>query len=242
MNIMEIDIYLIVALAIFFGFFVQTVVGFAGSLIALPILLISIALPDAIAYISIFYIFSSIFLIKKEWKNIDFTIIAKLAIPTIIGVIIGILVLTLTNPILLKKGLGIFIILYVVYAIFIKTNFKIGRKSVSILGVLGGFFSGVFSTGGPLYVISVKNMAVDISTFRATMIGIMGLITLVRIPMLSLSGILTLAHWKVALIIFPVFLLAQYTGKLVYSKIDEYYFKKALLTLLFFSGIVLIAK
>ena len=237
---MEIDLYVIVATAIFFGFFVQTVVGFAGSLIALPILLLSVALPDAIAYISIFYIFSSIFLINKEWNNIDFSILSRLAIPTIIGVIIGILVLAFTNPILLKKALGIFIILYVIYVALIKADFQVGRKFVAILGILGGFFSGVFSTGGPLYVISVKNMAIDVKTFRATMIGIMGLITLVRIPMLSVSGILTLAHWQVALIIFPVFLLAQYIGKLVYSKIDEFYFKKVLLVLLLFSGIVLI--
>ncbi|WP_034917864.1 sulfite exporter TauE/SafE family protein [Gillisia sp. CAL575] len=237
---MEIELYIIVALAIFFGFFVQTVVGFAGSLIALPILLVSIALPDAIAYISIFYIFSSVFLINKEWNNIDFSIIYKLAIPTIIGVIIGILVLAFTNPVILKKGLGIFIILYVLYVSLIKANFKVGRKLVVMLGILGGFFSGVFSTGGPLYVISVKNLAIDVKTFRATMIGIMGLITLVRIPMLSVSGILNLSHWKVALIIFPVFLLAQYIGKVVYSKINEFYFKKVLLVLLFFSGTVLI--
>ncbi|TVZ28439.1 hypothetical protein JM83_3569 [Gillisia sp. Hel_I_86] len=237
---MEIGLYLIVAIAIFFGFFVQTVIGFAGSLIALPILLLSAALPDAIAYISIFYIFSSFFLINKEWKNIDFSILSRLAIPTITGVVIGILVLAFTNPILLKKALGIFIILYVMYVSLIKADFQAGRKLVMSLGVLGGFFSGVFSTGGPLYVISVKNMAMDVKTFRATMIGIMGLITLVRIPMLSVSGILTLAHWKVALIIFPVFLLAQYMGKLVYSKINEFYFKKVLLVLLFFSGIVLV--
>tara|TARA_R100001369_G_scaffold20091_2_gene36842 strand:+ start:26000 stop:26719 length:720 start_codon:yes stop_codon:yes gene_type:complete len=237
---MEFDLYLIVSIAIFLGFFVQTVIGFAGSLIALPVLLLGTVLPDAIAYISIFYIFSSIFLINKEWNNIDFSILSRLAIPTIIGVIVGILVLAFTNPIVLKKGLGIFIILYVIYISFIKADFQIGKKSVSVLGVLGGFFSGVFSTGGPLYVISVKNMAIDVKTFRATMIGIMGLITVVRIPMLSVSGILTLSHWKVALIIFPVFLLAQYIGKLVYSKIDEFYFKKILLILLFFSGIVLI--
>ena len=237
---MEIYFYVIVATAIFFGFFVQTVVGFAGSLIALPILLLSVTLPDAIAYISIFYIFSSIFLINKEWNNIDFSILSRLAIPTIIGVVIGILVLAFTNPILLKKALGIFIILYVIYVVLIKADFQVGRKFVTILGVLGGFFSGVFSTGGPLYVISVKNMAIDVKTFRATMIGIMGLITLVRIPMLSISGILTLTHLKVALIIFPIFLLAQYIGKWVYSKIDEFYFKKVLLVLLLFSGFVLI--
>ena len=237
---MEFDLYLIVSIAIFLGFFVQTVIGFAGSLIALPVLLLGTMLPDAIAYISIFYIFSSFFLINKEWDNIDFAILKRLAVPTIIGVIIGILVLAFTNPIILKKGLGCFIILYVIYISLIKTDFRIGKKSVSVLGILGGFFSGVFSTGGPLYVISVKNMAMDVKTFRATMIGIMGLITLVRIPMLSVSGILHWSHWKVALVIFPVFLLAQYSGKIVYSKIDEFYFKKILLILLFFSGIVLI--
>jgi len=66
---MDLTVLLILVIGVFMGFYVQTVIGFAGSLIALPILLLGMKLTDSIAYISIFYLFSSAFLITKEWKK-----------------------------------------------------------------------------------------------------------------------------------------------------------------------------
>ena len=147
---MDSEILILLAIAIFCGFFVQTLIGFAGSLVALPILLLGIKLPDAIAYISIFYLFSSGYLVFKEWKNIDKNVILKLAWTSVIGVILGIVVLTYTKPVILQKALGVFIILYVAYLVLGKKELKLNEKTGLLFGTLGGFFSGVFPTGGPI--------------------------------------------------------------------------------------------
>ncbi|MDT0675015.1 sulfite exporter TauE/SafE family protein [Autumnicola musiva] len=152
------ELLILLGVAIFIGFFVQTVVGFAGSLVALPILLLGLKLPDAIAYISIFYLFSSAFMVSKEWKNIDQKVIGKLTLASVIGVVIGIIALTYTRPVILQKALGVFILLYVAYTILGRKDVRPGNKTSTAFGILGGFFSGVFSTGGPLYVIAVKTM------------------------------------------------------------------------------------
>lgn len=237
---MDFDIMLILGLAIFCGFFVQTLVGFAGSLVALPILLTTIKLPDAIAFVSIFYMFSSSFLVKKEWQNIDKNVILRLTFASVIGVILGIVVLTYSKPAILQKALGVFILLYILYALTGKKEMSTNKTINWFLGAFGGFFSGVFSTGGPLYVISVKNTVHEVKVFRATMIGVLALVTLVRVPALAVSGALTLQHLKMSLLILPVFFLAQYLGTLLFPRINESFFKKLLLALLFFSGIALL--
>lgn len=237
---MDTELLLILAVGIFVGFYVQTLIGFAGSLMALPILLFKMELPDAIAYISIFYLFSSIFLIYKEWKNIDKKIILQLAIASVLGVIMGIVVLTFTNPIILKKALGVFILLYVAYASFAKRKIKLKKSGVMGFGVMAGFFSGVFSTGGPLYVICVENTVKNVKAFRATMIGVLGLVTIVRVPALAVSGILNFSHLKMTLFVFPIFLFAQFLGKRTFMKIEEKVFKKSLMLLLCVSGIIMI--
>src|SRR5690606_24224157 len=112
---MDLELFLVLALGIFAGFYVQTLVGFAGSLIALPILLLEMELPDAIAYISIFYLFSSAFLVTNQWKNMDRKIILQLAMASMVGVVLGIVVLAFTKPMLLKKALGLFILCYLAY-------------------------------------------------------------------------------------------------------------------------------
>ncbi|GHA28499.1 anion permease [Salinimicrobium marinum] len=237
---MDPELLILLGTAIFCGFFVQTVVGFAGSLIALPILLIGLNLPDAIAYISIFYLFSSVFLVYKEWKNIDRNVIMRLGWASAIGVILGIVVLTYSKPVLLKKALGVFILLYVVYVIFGKKNLKLGKKRTAFFGIMGGFFAGIFSTGGPLYVIAVKNTVEEAKIFRATMIGVLAVVTAVRIPSLAVGGVLTLSHIKISLFILPVFFLAQFLGGRLFLKINEELFKKVLLVLLCLSGTALI--
>ncbi len=237
---MNIELFLILAIGIFAGFYVQTVVGFAGSLIALPILLFEMQLPDAIAYISIFYMFSSVFLISKEWKSIDKKMILQLAVASMLGVVLGILVLTFSKPIVLKKALGVFILVYVAYITFGKKKIQLNKVGVNSFGVLAGFFSGVFSTGGPLYVICVENTVKDIKTFRATMIGVLGLVTITRVPALAISGILNLSHLKMILLVFPVFLFAQFLGKRTFMKIKETLFKRSLMLLLCISALILI--
>jgi hypothetical protein len=189
---MSLVVLLVVGLGIFLGFFIQTLVGFAGALIALPILLLVLGLQDAIAYISIFYLFSSVYLIAQEWKYINRKIILKLAVATILGVALGIWVLSQGKPLFLKKGLGVFILLYVAYTMYVKNKIFKRSKFTFLFGLAGGFFSGLFSTGGPLYVIIVKNSSLDIQSFRATMFGILGLITVVRIPTLYAAGILNM--------------------------------------------------
>ncbi|MHB1197786.1 MAG: sulfite exporter TauE/SafE family protein [Lutibacter sp.] len=236
---MDTELFLILIIGIFLGFYIQTVVGFAGSLIALPILLFAMELPDAIAYISIFYLFSSVFLISKEWKKIDRNIIMKLILASVIGVVLGTLVLTFSKPIFLKKVLGVFILLYVAYVYFGKRQVKLNKAGIVVFGVFAGFFSGLFSTGGPLYVMCVENSVKNVTTFRATMIGILGVVTLARIPALALSGILNFSHLKITLFVFPFFLLAQFLGKRTFMKINENLFKKSLMILLCISGLVL---
>jgi len=237
---MDITVLLILTIGIFIGFYVQTVIGFAGALMALPILLLGMELPDAIAYISIFYLFSSVLLITKEWKNIDKEIILKLAIASVIGVLLGILVLTFSKPILLKKGLGVFILLYVAYVSYGKKKLKLNKGGIISFGVMAGFFSGVFSTGGPLYAICIENSVKDIKAFRATMIGVLGLVSITRVPALAVSGILNFSHLKTTLLVFPIFLFAQFLGKRTFMKINENVFKKLLMVLLCISGLILI--
>lgn len=239
---MDITILLIIALGIFLGFFIQTVIGFAGALIALPILLLGTGLSDAISYISIFYFLSSVYLVKKEWKDIDKKIIVKLAFTSILGLALGIAILNYGNPLFLKKGLGIFIILYVVYSALFKGKINNTPSLEYVLGIFGGFFSGLFSTGGPLFVIVVKNGTRDIKTFRATMFGVLGLVSIVRIPMISMSGILKLSHLYYAIFIFPFFVLALFLGKKMYLKLNENLLKKTVLIALLFSGVLLIIR
>jgi uncharacterized membrane protein YfcA len=230
---------LVLSIGIFAGFFIQTIIGFGGSLIALPFLLLVMPLSEAVSYISIFYLISSPIYVYKEWKHIDKILLKKIAVSSFFGVLVGIIVLVYGKPLVLKQALGIFIILFVMNSLKVKKNLLLFTKAKHFLGFLGGFFSGVFSTGGPLYVMIVQNETTDVKTFRATMFGTLGLVTLMRIPVLIAGGVMTLNQVYNSLYVLPFFIFALFLGKKVYLKLDEVLIKKVVLGLLFVSGLML---
>jgi uncharacterized membrane protein YfcA len=66
-----------------------------------------------------------------------------------------------------------------------------------LFGFMGGFFSGLFATGGPIYVIIIQNEANDIKTFRATMFASLGLVTVMRIPILAFEAFLSWTNFTI---------------------------------------------
>jgi uncharacterized membrane protein YfcA len=231
---------LLLTIGIFTGFFIQTIIGFAGALIALPFLLFVMPLSEAVCYISIFYFISTPIYVYKEWEHINKELVKKLALSSFIGVVAGIVVLTYGKPLILKKALGIFIILFVLNSLRINKTLPVITKMKHLFGFMGGFFSGLFATGGPIYVIIIQNEASDIKTFRATMFASLGLVTVMRIPILAFGGFLSWSQLYNSLYVLPFFILALFLGKKVYLKLDDVLIKKIILGLLFISGVMLL--
>lgn len=233
---------LLLTIGIFAGFFIQTIIGFGGSLIALPFLLFVMPLSEAVSYLSIFYLISSPIYVYKEWEHIDKHLLKKIAFSSFFGVLAGILILVYGKPFILKQALGVFIILFVLNSLRIKKKLRLLKRTKHFLGFLGGFFSGVFSTGGPLYVMIVHNETTDIKTFRATMFGTLGLVTLFRIPALVAGGVMNMEQIYNSIYVVPFFILALFLGKKVYLKLNEVLIKRVVLGLLFVSGLMLVFK
>ncbi|MBS3771872.1 MAG: sulfite exporter TauE/SafE family protein, partial [Bacteroidales bacterium] len=233
---------IILVLGVGLGFFVQTVAGLAGGLFALPIILQAFPMQDAVAYLSIFLCIFSILMVFKTWTQIDKTIVKELAAGIIAGLGMGVLLLKTGNPMVLKKILGVFILLFIGYHLISNKKIRLPGKLGILFGLAGGFFSGVFSAGGPTYVIYVYNKIHSASVFRATIIGILSITNILRIPMLIASEILTTDILIHSLYILPIFTIALFFGNRIYGKINEVLFKNILFILLAASGISLIVR
>ncbi|MFO8235041.1 MAG: sulfite exporter TauE/SafE family protein [Bacteroidales bacterium] len=232
---------LVAGIGIGVGFYVQTVAGFAASLFAIPVLLNVLPMQESIALMSVFLLLFSIILVYKNWISIDKKTVFELSIGITIGLSAGILILKTGNPLILKKLLGVFIFFFIAYNYFSKKRFKIPGKLGILFGIAGGVFSGMFSAGGPTYVMYVYNRIDASSIFRATLIGILAITNIIRIPMLIISDILTTETLKTALYLLPVFAIALMTGNKTYHKINEEKFKHILMILLGISGISMFA-
>ena len=234
---------IILIIGVGLGFFVQTVAGFAGGLFALPIILQAFPMQEAVAYLSIFLCIFSILLVYKTWPQIDKGTIKELVAGIIAGLGVGVLILKTGNPVILKKFLGGFILLFIGYHLISKKGFRLPGKLGILFGLAGGLFSGVFSAGGgPTYVMYVYNKISSASVFRATIIGILSITNILRVPMLIASDILTADILLHSVYILPFFIAALFFGNRIYGKINEQDFRNILFILLAASGISLIVR
>jgi len=224
------------------GFFVQTVAGFAGGLFALPILLQVIPMQEAVAYLSVFLCIFSILLVHKTWPQIDKKTVKELAAGIIVGLAAGVFILKAGSPIVLKRLLGVFILMFVGYHCLKKRKIKLSGRLGVLFGVAGGVFSGMFSAGGPTYVMYVYNKIDGAAVFRATLIGILSITNILRVPMLVVSDILTTDILLHSLYILPFFILALILGNRLYKKIHAHAFKNILMILLVVSAISLLIR
>ena len=232
----------VIGIGIGLGFYVQTVAGFAAGLFAIPILISVLPMQEAIALMSIFLLIFSVILVYKNWKKIEQKTVLELSIGVIIGLSVGILILKTGNPIFLKRLLGAFTILFVIYNFISRNKLKIPGKLGVLFGIAGGIFSGMFSAGGPPYVMYIYNRIDSASIFRATIIGILAVTNTLRVPMLVVSDILTFDTLLIALYMLPVFIIALLLGNKTYHKVNEGKFKLILMILLGISGISLLIR
>jgi len=232
----------VIGIGIGLGFYVQTVAGFAAGLFAIPILISVLPMEEAIALMSIFLLIFSVILVYKNWKKIEQKTVLELSVGVIIGLGVGILILKTGNPIFLKRVLGAFTILFVAYNFISRNKLKIPGNLGVLFGLAGGIFSGMFSAGGPPYVMYIYNRIDSASIFRATIIGILAVTNTLRVPMLVVSDILTPDTLLIAMYMLPVFIIALLLGNKTYHKVNEGKFKTILMILLGISGISLLIR
>jgi uncharacterized membrane protein YfcA len=233
---------LILIIGVGLGFYVQTVIGFAAALVALPIILYILNIQESVALLSIFFLIFGIILIYKNWKLIEKKTILEMLIGIIAGLLLGIYILKFGSPIILKKALGIFIIVFVGYLFIKEKKIKSFKKLGPLFGFIGGTFSGLFSTGGPPIVFYIYNKLDKSNIIRATIIGTLGITDFLRFPLLIFSGILTYDIFLISFYVLPFFFLSLYLGHKTHHRINENTFKNVLMIFLILSGISLIVR
>ncbi len=230
----------ILIIAVSIAFYVQTIAGFAGNLVAIPILLLVLSFQESIALMSIFLLLFSTITIYKYWRQIDKKIVLELGIGSAIGLILGVYLLKFGNPLLVKKGFGIFILAYIINRYIKKKKVKAFEKLGLLFGFVGGIISGLYNSGGPALITYITNKLDRGAIIRATLIGSLGIVNFIRVPALIVSGILTADIFFKSVIVLPFFFLSIYLGHKSYKKIPEKRLEHFIIALLAISAIFII--
>ena len=230
-------------LAAFAGGFVSGFSGFAMGLVVSGIWLHIITPVQTATLIAGYGLFTQGYGILKLRQALNWQNIWPLTLGTVIGVPIGVILLSYTNPIYLRFGVGVLLVLYTIYALVrpaIKPM-KIGVAPDIAIGVVNGLVGGLTGLGGIVSTISCQWRGWTRDVQRSVFQPVLFVAFVVISISMAITGAITAETLKLFGLGLPFLLIGLWSGFKLYGIIDDEIFRKAVLVLLLLAGLSLIA-
>lgn len=226
---------------IFVGSFIRSSIGFGEAVVGMPLLALFIDIKSATPLMALTASTLVILLLITSWRKMNIKDVWPFVISTMLGLPIGLYYLKNTSEVLIKVVLGILLILFGLYYLFVKNLPHLRNEKLSVLfGFVAGVLGGAYNTNGPPTVIYGVLRRWSPQHFRATLQGIFFPTGLIITISHGISGLWTEFVITSYLFSLPVILIAFYFGNKVHSRIDEQKFKKIIYSFLLIIGSVLI--
>ena len=230
-------------LAAFLGGFASGLAGFAMGFVVSGIWLHIIPPVQTAALIAGYGLCTQGYGVWKLRQTLNWRTVAPFIIGGTIGVPLGAILLTYLNPVYVRFGVGVLLVIYSVYGLA-KPAFKphkVGAATDGGIGFLNGVLGGL--TGLPGFIITVwcqmRGWTKDEqrAVFQPVILTGMMMIAI----SLSVAGAITNDTLKLYVLGLPALLAGLWLGFRCYGKLDDATFRKLVLLLLLCSGLALIA-
>lgn len=217
----------------------QTSTGFGFSIMATPFLLILFEPREAIQLNLILSLVISCALVWKIRRDIDFGIIKRFTMGSIIGLPIGISIFLWVDMSALKLWISILILVLTVLLIL---NFRIRQTAKRDFGI--GMLSGAFTTSigmpGPPILLYFSGTNTSKDVLRGTTLAFYLFIYLVSLIIQVVFAGTTKEIWLTSLWALPLVVIGLVLGQLLFRHINQRLFQYVTYGLLLFTGLYLL--
>lgn len=161
-------------------------------MVAVPVLVQVMPLQYAVPLILLLDLVSTTLVGLKNRSLVSRQELKRLAPFLLFGVLLGATVLAKLHSKWLLVGLGVFVISMALRSLIsaAAATDRVNAGWVVPAGLVGGIFSALFGTGGPIYTMYLSRRLGDVDTFRATISAVIFLSAIVRIAAFAATGLL----------------------------------------------------
>lgn len=228
----------IIAVIVFFAIFTQTLTGFGLALVSMPLLVLIMDVRTAAPLVTLIGVVAEVVLLARYRDHLQLRTIWRLAIASVVGVPIGVLLLKRVDRELILMALGMVITGYAVYGLL---NFRLPtvehQNWAYGFGFVAGVLSGAYNTAGPPVVIYGNCRGWEPRMFKGNLQGFFMLNSLMLVGTHGVNGNFTGEVWKDFLIALPAIGLGIVAGSFMDRYLNPVWFRKGVLVLLVVLGL-----
>lgn len=213
----------LVALAVVVGYTVYGLTGFGSSITAIPLLAQLIPLRLAVPLMLIFDLCVGVLMGIGNRKVIDRVELRRLLPFMLVGMLIGVTMLVRAPEHILLLLLGGFVLAYSAWSLVLRPAVRpLSPRWAAPLGAVGGVFTALFGTGGPIYTIYLTRRLPDKTVLRATISGLIFISALGRLVLFSSAGLYSQPHvLPLAALLLPCALLGLWLGHRLHHRLPQ---------------------
>lgn len=223
---------------------VGTASGFGTSTIMIPVLSLSMPLPAALLFVGVIHLCGDVWKVILFRRGLIWRLVLGFGLSGIIASYFGATFSLYAAAMPLKKALGVFLILYVVF-LFVKRDWALPKTHGTAVcgGLLSGFFAGFFGVGGAVRgaFLAAYDLPKDVYVFTSGVIALF--IDLTRVYRYVSGGTRIEGDLLHALLLcIPVSFIGAWLAKRFLQKLPQRSFRFLVGLFLALVGLVLLAK
>lgn len=232
---------------VFGAFVVRGMSGFGAGMIGIPLLAFLMPVHTAVPMFGLLVLVLFTFLSIRDWGEVVKDELKRLIVPTLLGVVGGVLLFQNLDNRLLLQLLGGFLISYALYALAVHyfglPEYTCSQRWAFPVGFAGAFIDTLFGGGGgTLVVIYLHMRQVGRAPFRATVAALWLAEMIARILGYGAAGYYTLDVLLLCALLLPLMAAGTWVGERLGNRISQETFSKLMALLLALIGANLLAK
>jgi len=226
------------ALIVTLAYVVYGLTGFGASIVAIPLLVHFFALRFAVPLMLVFDLFAGLLLVLRNRRHLSRPELLRLLPYLALGMIGGVTLLIRVPERWLLLGLGTFVVAYATWSLLNRAaTVPASARWAVPAGLIGGAFTALYGTGGPIYTIYLARRLFDKNVLRAT-IGVLIFCTaLIRLALFTASGLYTQQGLlTLAIALIPFALVGYLVGSTLHARMATRQAVRVVWCLLVLSG------
>jgi len=211
--------------------------GFGLALISTPILLFVYEPRTVIVLTAIFSVFINTAVVWDSWHESRKRLALALLIPALLGVVVGVEVLRVIDPVYVRLGVGVVVVFS---ALLLVRDVRLPGADTRWGTLVAGSTSGMLSTStglaGPPIVLLLASRGLPKHEFRGTSALYFLPMSVAGIAVLALRGLVDASEVPLGLLLVPAAIAGKAVGTALLKRVSERAFRTVTLGLVILTG------
>ena len=233
-----------VPLLVLMAYTVFGATGFGSSIVAVPLLAHLFPLSFSVAMVTMLDVYAATSTSVRQRRAIDVPTLKRMLPTALVGIAAGATLLASLRNDAALVALGLFVSLYGTYVLAGPRTLRRAPNWLAWpIGLIGGVFSALFGTGGPVYMVFFSARIADKTALRATSAAMVTVSVWLRLLAFVGTGVLLQpALLGFAAAMFPLMLIGLALGHRLHDRLSSHGVLRLIAVLLVANGLYLIVR